>query len=679
MNNENMLPVGTMLRGGTYKITKQLSSGGFGNTYMVQNVSFNETYAMKEFFMRGVNLREGDTVTVSVPDNKATFESQKAKLKKEAQRLRRLHNAHIVQVHDLFEERGTIYYVMDYIDGESLGSRLQRTGKPLTEAEAMDVLRQMLDALELVHSQSPQLLHLDIKPANIMVDGSGCAYLIDFGASKQIATDDNNALSTTTGMSYTAGYAPSEQIEQNYERMGPWTDFYALGATLYKLVTMQQPPSPSDISDDGTDAFHFPASVSASCRKLICWMMTPSRKKRPQSVAEIQAFVKEHFKESTSASSRQQDTSEKEETKKAATIEVKQEEKTEYEKEPDAKEETEFEEKEPDAKEETEFEEKEPDAKEETEFEEKEPDAKEETEFEEKKKTADKKAVDVPKSTSSSQPKSKSFRWLWGLGPLTVIALVVGLVWNANSGGASQKSESSGTEEKQLKNDEIIQNLVNNMVSVEGGTFTMGATSEQGSDADEREKPAHQVTLSSFSIGKYEVTQEEWEAVMGSNPSSFKGAKRPLENVSWNNCQEFIRKLNQITGKKFRFPTEAEWEYAARGGNQSKHYKYAGSNDIGSVAWYDGSSGLVTHPVGQKQPNELGLYDMSGNVWEWCQDWAESFSSSAQTNPTGPGDGSIRILRGGSWGFDVGRCRVSMRGGCPPNSGSDNFGLRLAL
>jgi len=293
MNSENMLPVGTMLRGDTYEIKQQLSSGGFGNTYLVQNVRFNETYAMKEFFMRGINLREGDTVTVSVPDNKATFESQKEKLKKEALRLRKLHNAHIVQVHDLFEERGTVYYVMDYIDGESLGSRLQRTGKPLTEAEAMDVLHQMLDALDLVHSQSPQLLHLDIKPANIMMDGSNCAYLIDFGASKQIATDDNNALSPTTGMSYTAGYAPSEQIEENYERMGPWTDFYALGATLYKLVTMQQPPSPSRISEEKTGAFSFPATVSELCRNLIYWMMTPNRTKRPQTVGEIRQYLKE--------------------------------------------------------------------------------------------------------------------------------------------------------------------------------------------------------------------------------------------------------------------------------------------------------------------------------------------------------------------------------------------------
>lgn len=186
-----------------------------------------------------------------------------------------------------------------------------------------------------------------------------------------------------------------------------------------------------------------------------------------------------------------------------------------------------------------------------------------------------------------------------------------------------------------ITKDEIIQNLVKNMVPVTGGTFMMGATSEQGSDADEDEN-AHKVTLSSFSIGKFEVTQEEWEAVMGNNPSAFKGAERPVENVSWDDCQKFIRKLNQLTGKQFRLPTEAEWEYAARGGGSSRGYKYSGSDDFGSVAWYGDNSGEKTHPGAQKQANELGHYDMSGNVLEWCQDRYGDYSSGAQTNPTGP-------------------------------------------
>ena len=186
-----------------------------------------------------------------------------------------------------------------------------------------------------------------------------------------------------------------------------------------------------------------------------------------------------------------------------------------------------------------------------------------------------------------------------------------------------------------------------NMVQVDGGTFTMGGTAEQEKPYN-NEKPTHQVTLSSYLIGETEVTQELWQAVMGSNPSEFPGNKRPVEKVSWYDCQEFIKKLNQQTGARFRLPTEAEWEFAARGGNRSNHTQYAGSRDIGAVAWYGDNSGSSTHDVATKKPNELGLYDMSGNVWEWCNDWYGSFSSTSQTNPKGPSSGSNRMLRGGS-------------------------------
>lgn len=221
------------------------------------------------------------------------------------------------------------------------------------------------------------------------------------------------------------------------------------------------------------------------------------------------------------------------------------------------------------------------------------------------------------------------------------------------------------------------------MVYVEGGTFTMGATSEQGSDAWDDEKPVHSVTLSSFYIGQTEVTQELWEAVMGSNPSYFNGAKRPVEKVSWDDCQEFIRKLNAKTGKQFRLPTEAEWEYAARGGNKTKDYKYSGSNNIDDVAWYIDNSGSTTHDVATKRANELGIYDMSGNVFEWCSDWYDYiiinyYSSSPSTNPQGPTSGFYRVYRGGSWGFNAGICRVSFRGSDALGDRGHDLGLRLA-
>ncbi len=217
------------------------------------------------------------------------------------------------------------------------------------------------------------------------------------------------------------------------------------------------------------------------------------------------------------------------------------------------------------------------------------------------------------------------------------------------------------------------------MVRVEGGTFTMGATSEQGSDAFDDEKPAHQVTLSSFWIGQCEVTQELWEAVMRDNPFGVNGKGLPMVDVSWNDCQNFIKKLNQLTGKQFRLPTEAEWEYVARGGSKCIGYKYSGGNDLGAVSWYDKNSGDKRHEVGKKQPNELGLYDMSGNVLEWCSDRYGKYGNSSQTNPTGPSFGSYHIIRGGSWDDDAGRCRVSIRYYYSPNYHSSRIGLRLAM
>ena len=216
------------------------------------------------------------------------------------------------------------------------------------------------------------------------------------------------------------------------------------------------------------------------------------------------------------------------------------------------------------------------------------------------------------------------------------------------------------------------------MVRVEAGMFTMGATPEMKAPYD-MEKPTHQVTLTNdYYISKYEVTQALWQAVMDSNPSEFKGESLPVENVSWDDCQEFISKLNRITGKTFRLPTEAEWEFAARGGKKSRGYQYSGSNNISDVAWYEDNSDNKTHAVGSKQSNELGIYDMSGNVWEWCQDWYERYNSSSQVNPIGA-SGSYRVYRGGGWSNTARDCRSSCRSGSTPVYRDYDLGLRLIL
>ena len=223
-----------------------------------------------------------------------------------------------------------------------------------------------------------------------------------------------------------------------------------------------------------------------------------------------------------------------------------------------------------------------------------------------------------------------------------------------------------------------VGNVSFNMIRVDGGTFMMGATSEQEIPKN-NEKPVHQVTLSPYYIGETEVTQELWQAVMGKNPSKFKGSQQPVERVNWEDCLKFIDKLNKKTGLQFRMPTEAEWEFAARGGGNSQGFQYSGSNNLADVAWYTDNSNLSTHAVKSKQSNELGIYDMSGNVWEWCQDRYRSYNSGSQTNPTGPSSGSYRVIRGGSWLNFAGICRVAYRDGSTPVLRTNIIGLRLAL
>lgn len=281
--------------------------------------------------------------------------------------------------------------------------------------------------------------------------------------------------------------------------------------------------------------------------------------------------------------------------------------------------------------------------------------------------------------------KKSTEKW-WIIAAYVAVAAVVGIVCDkflSVGEDMEQKTEQKTESAPQLVAVEGSRTFTVNgvkftMVPVEGGTFTMGATSELGSDAEEYEKPAHKVTLSDYYIGQTEVTQALWKAVMGSNPSDSKGDNLPVEQVSWDDCQVFIQNLNQLTGKQFRLPTEAEWEYAARGGRKSRGYKYAGGNNIGLVAWYCDNSGTGTHPVAAKQANELGIYDMSGNVWEWCSDRYGDYQSSSQSDPQGPSSGSVRVGRGGCYYCFVWNCRVSNRFNGTPDFRDGGLGLRLS-
>lgn len=266
---------------------------------------------------------------------------------------------------------------------------------------------------------------------------------------------------------------------------------------------------------------------------------------------------------------------------------------------------------------------------------------------------------------------------------LAVMALVC-CVQNTNSGAMGQNqdeatSDEPKTELKVSTGNAVVDSLVGNMVFVEGGSFMIGATAEQGSDASDNEKPAHEVTVGSFFISRYEVTQLEWETVMGSNPSYAVGDTLPVVYVNWDDCQSFISKLNSLTGLDFRLPTEAEWEYAARGGKKSHGYKYSGSDNVNDVAWYAVGSGMDVHAVGGKRPNELGLCDMSGNVYEWCEGLYKNYEGAPIDNPMTDSLRIDRVIRGGSCSDGCEYCRVSARTGLAHDFRSFDLGLRLAV
>ena len=630
--NSAALPEGAMLMGGKYRIVRKLGQGGFGITYLAEHVELEKRVAIKEFFFGQYCERDADTSHVTVPTagNRELVEKFRRKFVKEAKLIAsKLSHQSIVRVSDVFSENGTSYYVMDYIDGRSLSEIVAERGR-MGETEAIGIIDSVGKALEFIHSQ--KINHLDIKPGNIMVErNSGNVVLIDFGVAKQYDAETGEA-TTTTPVAHSRGYAPPEQYKPGgVGSFTPESDIYALGATLYKMVTGTTPPDAMDVVTQGGIP-PLPSNISAPVRRAITAAMQTAKKDRPHTVVEFLGIL--HGK---TVDGEETEVGEKKQDEKVEAILI---------------------------------------------------DDGRSGSGNNGGRTSDS-GVSGHNPQPQPTPQSRRRKWL----PWTVVAGVAVAIFVAvmllcskpdkpippipTDGIAAVTGGDTMSQQEQPSQQSNVPEI--EMVWVSGGTFTMGATSEQGSDAYDDEKPAHSVTLGGYYIGKYEVTQKLWKAVMGSNPSEFKGDNLPVENVSWNDVQEFIRKLNQLTGKNYRLPTEAEWEYAARGGDNSRGYKYSGSNSIGNVAWYwDNSNGAI-HPVGTKSPNELGLYDMSGNVFEWCQDWYGSYSSALQSNPKGHDSGVDCVLRGGSFYSDAKCCRVSFRDSSIPTNDINHLGFRLAL
>lgn len=621
-----ILKQGTTLERGKYRIDGVLGQGGFGITYLGEQVYLGRKVAIKEFFMDGICVRDGATQSVSAPadTNKGVVERFRRKFIKEAQNIARLKHRGIVPIIDIFEENGTAYYVMEHLSGGSLAGKVKQGALP--EKEALRYIGQVAAALEYIHSH--RIMHLDIKPANILLDEDDNAVLIDFGLAKQYDSTGHQTSTTPVGISH--GYAPLEQYKQGgVEQFAPATDVYSLGATLYKLVTGNTPPEASDVINQGLPVF--PPSVSPAVQKAITAAMQPAVKDRPQSIGEFMRLVesgkiKVESGESTVISNA---------SEKSARLDNG-----------NASEASSF--------------------------------VKEEilTPCGHRNDEPANRVIssDSEKSQNNSSFGKRLIRMVVVdslIVTVVVLFVVTFFICIKSCNETVQRNVRTYT----------VNGISFKMIAVEGGTFQMGATNEQ-QGADNDEKPQHTVTLDSYYIGETEVTPELWRAVMGSNPSCFTGDDlRPVENVSWDDCQNFIKELNKKTGKNFRLPTEAEWEFAARGGNNTGGYSYSGSSNIGDVACYLGNSSNTTRPVMGKKPNELGLYDMSGNVWEWCSDWYSNgyYTLSPEDNPKGASAGRYRVRRGGSWSSGAEYCRVANRGRNVPGNRDNNYGLRLAL
>ncbi len=618
MEHKNSLSPGTQL--GKFTIEEILSHGGFGITYKVMDTGLHRLVAIKEYLPQDLVVREADTtVAAKSTSDEEPFQWGLARFMDEARTLARFEHQNIVTVYDSFEANNTGYMVMAYAEGETLGERLDRIGEDtiMGEKEIMSWLLPVLDGLQAVHKKG--ILHRDIKPDNIYIRRDGSPMLIDFGAARYALSSKSKSLSVVL----TPGYAPNEQYSSS-GKQGPYTDIYALGGVLYRCITGRDPVDAPErmqtvFAEGGEDPQ--PAAVDlgqgypGNLLSAVDASLGIRPMDRPPDVPQFRELLA---------------------GKKTASPEPEQK-----------------------------------------------PAKRKQTIMEEK---AEKKDPPPVTPTPSNKTKSNQKLLFGGLGLLLGFGAL--LIFLGVDKGETFTDPTTGME----------------FVYVKGGCYQMGDTFGDGND-DEKQ---HEVCVDDFYLGKYEVTQGEWQKIFATNPFRFKkGNNYPVETVNWYEAASFANHLSQKAGLSrcynlhgcknseghdmkcsdsnvinssctgYRLPTEAEWEYAARSGGKKE--KYSGGNDVDALGWSFTNSRDSTHPVGQKQKNGIGLYDMSGNVGEWCSDWygKSYYNSSPRNNPQGPSSGRGRVDRGGSWNNYSWYLRSADRLGPWPGLRDNFLGFRL--
>ncbi len=534
------LQPGTVLCGGKYTLEKKIGEGGFGITYKALQSGLNRTVCIKEYFPAGKCVRETHARTVYVQGaSENLFEKYRRSFVKEAKMLATLHHPNIVEVIDVFDENNTSYMVMDFIEGKSLQSVVDSRGR-LPYPDVVNYIAQVTNAVGYIHER--HILHRDIKPDNIMITADYKAILIDFGSAREFEQDKTQVHTSML----THGYAPTEQYTAN-SRKGSYTDIYAIGATMYFVLTGQVPlEAAARLTEPMAAPKELVPDIPEEANRTILKAMQLKAENRHQTVQEFMDDLRNV-----------------------------------------------------------------------------------------------RPSVLVDETIGGTTSYKKLWQMLAVAGCIIVV-LIGYLIFRPKKVVEVEKGKIA------YKTYDFTGMNAYPMIKVEGGTFIMGTN-----DTDEDDCTPHNVTLSDFYIGQFEVSQGLWEKIMGSNPSEYQPTEGqdslPVENVSFDEVQLFINRLNTKTGKKFSLPTEAQWEYAARGGAESKGTTYAGSKYPNNI-WYDKDS-----PFKIKFPpsvNELGIYQMSGNVAEWCIDYynADFYESSRNSrNPINSKNDKYHVIRGGSF------------------------------